>query len=172
MKQMLRKRELVEAVNVPKSTAADWIIEFHMFIPTTKEGSVTYYRPEGIPVLQTIKQLREKNYAKPEILKELSKRFSMTIDGEAAKDMAIIMSEQPLVPDLLKGLVQIANRSKQHTDLLQKHHTRFNDQDKRFEHQEDEIQRVKIRLDEVINELAITNKILRNKKKPWWKFKS
>jgi len=84
---LLRKKDLHPQVGVPKSTVADWIDEFSVFIPKTKHGNVTYYKPETIDVLLYIKQCRELNYQKQQIMEMLSEKgFPITVD-EAVQDI-------------------------------------------------------------------------------------
>lgn len=70
----LRKRDVVEALGVPKSTVSDWMNEFSAYIPVVREGSVTFYRPETVDVLLAIQELRLKGHAKSEIVSLLADR--------------------------------------------------------------------------------------------------
>lgn len=86
MNRLLRKKDLVQAVGVAKSTVADWITEFQIFVPTVKNGAVTYYRPEALEVLQAIREFRELDYSKVQIMELLAKKgFPVTVE-EAAED--------------------------------------------------------------------------------------
>lgn len=92
MDGLLRKKDLVEAVSVAKSTIADWVTEFHVFIPTVKHGAVTYYKPEAVDVLNTIRELRELDNSKVQIMELLTKRgFPITIE-EAVADVERVIS--------------------------------------------------------------------------------
>ena len=169
MKELLRKRELIEAVGVPKSTIADWIIEFRVYIPTVQQGSVTYYRPAANPVLMAIKELREKQYAKPDIMRELMQRgFAIEVPQEGDDIRDIILDRQS-APDgqMLDMMRKSMYRLQQHSSLLQRHHQRFQLQDKRLETHDEELEGIRKELHEVKKELAATKAILA--RKPWWK---
>lgn len=84
--ELLRKKDLHPAVGVAKSTVADWIEDFNIYIPQLKQGNVTYYRPETIDVLMFIKQCREQNYQKQQIMETLAaNNFPVTVE-EAKED--------------------------------------------------------------------------------------
>jgi DNA-binding transcriptional MerR regulator len=85
--QLLRKKDLHPKVGVPKSTIADWVEDFNIYIPKTKQGSVTYYKPETVDVLLFIKKCRDQNYQKPQIMQMLAdKGFPITVE-EAIDDV-------------------------------------------------------------------------------------
>lgn len=84
---LLRKKDLHPQIGVPKSTVADWVEEFGVFIPKVKHGNVTYYKPETIDVLLFIKKCREQNYQKAQIMEMLSEKgFPITVE-EAVEDV-------------------------------------------------------------------------------------
>lgn len=166
MKELLRKRELVEAIGVPKSTVADWIIEFHMFIPTTKIRSITYYRPEAIQVLQEIRRLRDERYSKPEIMKELAKRFPMTVEEEAAKELKQKIFEPEAYQAVMHGIGRTVKRLEQHAQLLQQHHEKLKKQQEQIQIHERKIQDIEKQIQEVIQELAAAKQ---KKTKKWWR---
>lgn len=80
MRELLRKKDVVDAVGTAKSTVADWISEYAIYIPTIKQGNVTYYKPEAIDILTTIKELREQNLPKAEIALKLASNFAINVD--------------------------------------------------------------------------------------------
>lgn len=85
--ELLRKKDLHPQVDAAKSTVADWIEDFHVFIPTVKRGNVTYYKPETIDVLKFIKKCREQNYHKVQIMELLAEHgFPVTVE-EAVEDV-------------------------------------------------------------------------------------
>ncbi len=47
-RMLLRKRDLVNALGVAKSTVADWVSEFNVFIPTIQDGALTLYKREAL----------------------------------------------------------------------------------------------------------------------------
>ncbi|WP_077303982.1 MerR family transcriptional regulator [Terribacillus halophilus] len=84
---LLRKKDLHDQVGVAKSTVADWVEDFAVYIPKVKQGNVTYYKPETIDVLKFIKQCRDQNYHKAQIMQLLSEKgFPVTVD-EAIEDV-------------------------------------------------------------------------------------
>lgn len=93
MDRLLRKKELVDALGVAKSTVADWVTEFHVYIPTVKQGAVIYYRPEAVDVLKAIKELRELDYSKVQIMEMLAARgFPITVE-EAVEDVQRVLNQ-------------------------------------------------------------------------------
>lgn len=91
--ELLRKKDLHPKVGVAKSTVADWIEDFNIYIPKSKQGNVTYYRPETIDVLTFIKQCREQNYQKQQIMEALaSNDFPVTVD-EAKEDVNKVIGQ-------------------------------------------------------------------------------
>lgn len=84
---LLRKKDLHPKVGVAKSTVADWVEDFNVYIPKTKHGNITYYKPEAIDVLLFIKQCRDHNYQKHQIMEMLSEKgFPITVE-EAVEDV-------------------------------------------------------------------------------------
>jgi len=162
MKELLRKRELVEALGVPKSTVADWIIEFHMFIPTTKIRSITYYKPEAIPVLQEIRRLRDQRYSKPEIMQELAKRFPMTVEDETELELRHKIFDPDAYQAVVQEIGKTAKRLAQHAQVLQQHHVKLKSQQEQIELHERKIQDMEKQIQEFI--LAEVKQ-----KKKWWK---
>jgi DNA-binding transcriptional MerR regulator len=85
--ELLRKKDLHPAVGVAKSTVADWIEEFNVYIPKVKHGSINYYKPETIDVLLFIKQCRDQNYQKHQIMEMLAEKgFPITVE-DAVEDV-------------------------------------------------------------------------------------
>lgn len=83
---LLRKKDLHPEVGVAKSTVADWIEDFNIYIPQSKQGNITYYQPETIDVLNFIKKCREQSYQKQQIMEALANNgFPVTIE-EAKED--------------------------------------------------------------------------------------
>lgn len=92
MDGLLRKKDLIDGVGVAKSTIADWVTDFHVFIPTVKHGAVTYYRPEALDVLRVIRELRELDHSKVQIMELLAKRgFPITVE-EAVADVERVVA--------------------------------------------------------------------------------
>jgi hypothetical protein len=58
-KDFLRKKDIIDGLGIPKSTVSDWINDFSVYIPKLKQGQITYYKPEAMEVLLTVKELRE-----------------------------------------------------------------------------------------------------------------
>lgn len=92
---LLRKKDLHEKLGIPKSTVADWLLEFNVYIPKLKQGRVTYYKRETLEVLQFIRECREKNYDKPQIFQLLAdKGFPITVE-EAVQDVKKVIEGSP-----------------------------------------------------------------------------
>jgi DNA-binding transcriptional MerR regulator len=66
-KDFLRKKDIIDGLGIPKSTVSDWINDFSVYIPKLKQGQITYYKPEAMEVLLTVKELREQGYDKNQI---------------------------------------------------------------------------------------------------------
>lgn len=163
MDKLLRKKELIEAVGMAKSTISDWIIEFHMYIPTVKQGAVTYYRPETIDVLNVIKELRQEGYAKPQILEILARRgFPVTVE-EASEDVQRIVSQGDARDTLINAMqgmsIAVAEIGKQ-TDRLNQHELQLSKQTERIEGQDERISVLEKTLIELQRELISTKEEL------------
>lgn len=169
MKQLLRKRELVEAINVPKSTVADWIIEFHMFIPTIKEGSVLYYRPAALAVLEEIKTLREQGFSKPEIMKELGRKFALTVDEADQEDMKKRIMGYEMLPKLLEQLKYAKANLEEHSELLHALKEHNDSQDEQIELQQLRIEDMQLKMELLQKELAFTKEQIQLQKRSWWR---
>jgi hypothetical protein len=89
---LLRKKDLIDGVGVAKSTIADWVTDFHVYIPTVKHGAVTYYKPEALDVLKAIREMRELDQSKVQIMELLAKRgFPITVE-EAVADVERVVA--------------------------------------------------------------------------------
>lgn len=176
MEKLLRKKELIEAVGVAKSTISDWIIEFHMYIPTVKQGAVTYYRPETINVLNVIKELRQDGYAKPQILELLGRRgFPITVE-EASEDIQKIVSQadaRDTLINVMQGMSIAVTEIGKQTDRLNQHELQLSRQTERIEGQDERINELERTLIELKRELLVTQEELaatkEQTKKSLWK---
>lgn len=109
--ELLRKKDLYEKVKIPKSTVADWIEDFSVYIPKSKQGNVTYYRPEAIDVLLFIKQCREQNYQKQQIFGLLAKKgFPITVE-EALEDVQNALNTSENYRDTLLTIMQTTGQA-------------------------------------------------------------
>jgi DNA-binding transcriptional MerR regulator len=157
---LLRKKDLYDRVGVPKSTVADWITEFHVYIPTVKQGNMTYYKPEAVEVLNFIKELREQNYSKAQIMTMLAEEgFPITVD-EAVEDVKKALDTTNARDTLLtvmqtmgQAVVQLAEQNESIKELQE----RQDEQDGRItelERKTDEIEELKKQIEELKAELA------------------
>src|SRR5690606_26097314 len=89
--ELLQRKDLHPRIGVPKSTVADWIEDFNIYIPKVKQRSVTYYKPEAIDVLWFIKQCSEKNYRKDQIMRLLAEEGFPIAIQESAEDIKKIL---------------------------------------------------------------------------------
>lgn len=74
VERLLRLKDLYLELGMARSTVANWIANYAEYIPTVKEGNVTYYKPEALDVLQFIKECREENYIRQEIIELLDEK--------------------------------------------------------------------------------------------------
>ncbi|GAB3056417.1 MerR family transcriptional regulator [Virgibacillus ainsalahensis] len=80
--ELLGINGLCHIVGISENTAADWIKDFNVYIPKADQQDATYYHPEAIEVLKFIKQCKDQNYAKPQIMDMLANRsFPITVDS-------------------------------------------------------------------------------------------
>ena len=183
---LLRKKDLHPEVGVPKSTVADWIEDFNVYIPKVKQGSVIYYKPETIDVLKFIKQCRDQNYNKPQIMQLLSEKgFSVTVE-EAVEDVKSVLKGEGSPRDNLfavmqttaQAVVEIAEQKQsiraleekqdEQDELLQSLSNQQNEQDGRMDEIEKrtyEIDLIKERFEVMQKQLAITNEKLQRTEK-------
>lgn len=162
MANLLRKKDLHTAVGSPKSTVADWIDEFNVYIPKTKQGNVTYYKPEAIDVLKFIKDCRAQNYDKAQIFELLAKKgFPITVE-EAVADVENALSQGNYRDTLLavmettgQAVAKIADQDEEIKELRKKQDgtdERIEDVERRVE----EIEFLKREIEELKKELAAT----------------
>ena len=183
MDGLLRKKDLVEAVGVAKSTVADWITEFHVFIPTVKHGAVTYYRPEAVDVLNTIRELREQDYSKVQIMELLAKRgFPVTVE-EAVEDVERVMAGADPRDTLLtvmqtigQAVAEIGKQTERQNRIearVDEHSTRLDGQDGRMANLEQTVKELAQQLAEARAEAAAAKERAERAEaeanKPWWK---
>lgn len=173
---LLRKKEVVEALGIAKSTVADWITEFQVFIPTVRDGATVFYKPESIEVLQCIKEFREQNYSKTEIFTMLqTKGFPLTVsesENEVAQIFARGSARETLVQVMDKvgtALERLADQDEaigfmdKRQDALSKQQSV---QDGRMSELEQQLEKLK-------RELAATREELessKSRKRSWWPF--
>lgn len=149
MDGLLRKKDLVESVGVAKSTIADWVTEYHVFIPSLKHGAVTYYKPEALNVLNVIRELREQNYSKVQIMELLAKRgFPVTVE-EAVEDVERVLSGADSRDTLLtvmqtmgQAVVEIGKQTERQNRIetrIEEHSERMDGQDGRIAETADQV---------------------------------
>lgn len=167
MKRMLRKRDVVEQVGLAKSTVADWLVEFQVYIPTVKQGAVTYYLPETIDVLLAIKELREQNYAKPDIMSMLAdKGFPITIK-EAADDVERVLQKA----DYRDGFMMMMQTIGETVGKIGEQTERINKQERRLDDQDGRMTEIGKMIEELQTELAATKEELEiMKARKWYHF--
>jgi DNA-binding transcriptional MerR regulator len=126
--ELLRKKDLHPKIGMPKSTIADWIEDFNVYIPKVKQGNVIYYKPETIDVLLFIKKCREQNYQKAQIMQMLAdKGFPVTVE-EAVEDVRKAL-EVDSPRDTLITIMQMTGQAI----------SKIADQDERLEQQDETI---------------------------------
>lgn len=180
-RSLLRKKELVEAVGMAKSTVADWVAEFQAFIPIVKEGAVTLYKPESVDVLIAIKAMREQNLPKGEIYAVLQQRgFPVTVQEavedvqkalgrvDARKQLMDVMQQVGTALERIADQEETLEHMEKRQDALSE---RQNGQDGRMTELEQMVIKMKAELDAARSEIATTKLDLQNsKKRSWWSF--
>lgn len=163
---LFRKKDLVDALGVAKSTVADWVAEFQAFIPTVHEGNTVYYKPEAIEVLQMIKDLREQGFTKSDIYGTLqSKGFPLTVE-DATEDIAKMLTKVDARRSLVSVMEQVGSALERLVDqdeaieFLEK---RQDGQDGRMTEMERQIQELRTKLEQTQAELAAAKD-----RKHWW----
>lgn len=156
---LLRKKDIIDAVGLAKSTISDWIEEFRVYIPIEKHGNVIYYKPETIQVLQVVKKLRDQGYSKPEIMKLLAEYgFSITVDKEKEEIQKAIQTVN--TSDVFVGFLQTLTHT---VEQIGEQTDRINKQDGRITELEQMIK-------ELQKELAVTKEEVQNKQQTsFWK---
>lgn len=153
---LLRKKDLHEKVGIPKSTVADWLLEFHVYIPKVKQGKVTYYKKEALEVLQFIKGCREKNYDKSQIFQLLAdKGFPITVE-EAVQDVKKVIEESSR-----DSLLMIMQTMGQAINKIAEQDEKISETKKVIEYQQERIELLEKRIkemDEIRTELERVRK--------------
>jgi len=168
--RLLRKKDLVEIMGLPRSTISDWLIEFHVYIPTVKQGAVTFYKPETLDVLNAIKELREKGYHKVQIFEMLAERgFPICVD-EAVEDMKRVLQQQKeqqprdAVFTLAQTTAQLSVKMAEIDEAIETIGRKQDETDGRIAELERQLDAVRRELEQTKAELAAAMD-----RKPWWK---
>jgi predicted nucleic acid-binding Zn-ribbon protein len=112
VKNLLRKKDVVEKVGAPKSTVNDWIHDFSAFIPRVQNGRTIYYRPQAVDVLLKVKEMREMGLDKTQISLELSKLFPINEDEVEAKiEKSVDRSDEATNRDALLTVMQTMGKA-------------------------------------------------------------
>ncbi|WP_265182101.1 MerR family transcriptional regulator [Geomicrobium sp. JCM 19055] len=99
-------KDIVNEMNLPRSTITDWLSDFHMYIPIHRNGSRKLYKRETIDVLRAIHEYRTMEIDKQEIMYRLKERFPIVLDDEDDREAVIkhldhIHSTDQAHPDLM-----------------------------------------------------------------------
>lgn len=177
--EILRKKDLHPKVGVAKSTVADWIEDFNIYIPQSKKGNVTYYRPETIDVLMFIKQCREQNYQKQQIMEALAaKGFPVTVEevkNDAEKAISNDINSQDnhdflaVIQTMGQAVQQLSDQDesiKYLRDKGREHEGRMNEIERRTEETGETIDDLKAEIEELKQELAATKE--KKRKQGFW----
>lgn len=173
---LLRKKDLHPPLGVPKSTIADWVEDFSVYIPKVKQGSVIYYKSESIDVLKFIKQCREQHYQKPQIMQMLADRgFPITVE-EAVEDVRKALEGDTPRDTLLavmqtmgQAMTELTDQNERldgHDKALQTLSEQQDGQNERMgniEKRTDEIEILKQEMEALRQELAVTKEELKEK---------
>jgi DNA-binding transcriptional MerR regulator len=164
MDGLLRKKDLVDAVGVAKSTIADWVTEFAVYIPMVKHGAVTYYKPEALDVLNYIRELREQEQSKVQIMQLLAKKgFPITVE-EAVEDVERVLSGADPRDTLLtvmqtmgQAVVEIGKQTERQNRMetrISEHSERMDGQDGRISEAVDQVADLRQAFEEMQRQLA------------------
>lgn len=157
METLLRKKDLVQGVGVAKSTIADWVTEFNVYIPKIKQGAVVYYRPETIDVLNAIKEMRERDYSKIQIMELLAKRgFPITVE-EAVEDIERVLAgvdPRDTLLTVMQTMGQAMKEIAEQQDRLDFHDTRLEAQADRMDGQDGRMAEMERTVAELQRQLA------------------
>lgn len=176
--ELLRKKDLHPAVGVAKSTVADWIEDFNIYIPQLKQGNVTYYRTETIDVLMFIKQCREQNYQKQQIMQALvTKGFPVTVeeareDAENAiskhtgQDMADFLTVIQTMGQAVQKLSDQDESLQDLQDMGEAHEGRMDEMEKRTEQTSETVDHLKQEILALKKELAAARE--KEEKQGFW----
>lgn len=159
---LLRKKDLPDKVGAPKSTIADWIEDFRVYMPIVKQGNATYYKSEIIDVLIFIKDCREQNYQKPQIMQLLAdKGFPITVE-DAVEDVKRALDTTNYRDHLLtvmQTMGQAVTKIAEQDETLVNLKNKQDGQDERLnrlDERTDEIDVLKKEIEELKREIAAT----------------
>ncbi|MGE6620024.1 MerR family transcriptional regulator [Bacillus mycoides] len=131
---LLRKKDVIERVGIPKSTISDWIEDFKLYIPTIKQNNIVYYRPETIKILLEVKELRNQNYSKDQIHQMLNEKgYTIQVEIEERPSNPVFQSEQNGQNEVLKYM-----------ELLGLTLSTVSEQEERLKRYEEEVSKLKI----------------------------
>jgi hypothetical protein len=187
MENLLRKKDVTEAVGAPKTTVNDWINDFAPFIPKVKNGRTTYYKPEAVDVLLVVKELREKGYDKSQISMELPKMFAIDVDEVGNKiEKSESRSDQTGNRDALLTVMQTIGKVMERMTKLEREVKEAKEKqieqqminseilEKLNEQQKIIDERLKERDMNLVNAIKeiqeIKKQVATTKEKKWWKF--
>jgi DNA-binding transcriptional MerR regulator len=168
---LLRKKDLHTSVGSPKSTVADWIEDFNVYIPKVKQGNVTYYKPETIDVLKFIKKCRDQNYHKAQIMQMLAdKGFPITVE-EAVEDVKKSLegdSPRDTLLTVMQTMGQAVSKIAEQDETLKTLSEQQNGQDERLnelEKRTEEMDHFRREFEEMKKQVAATNEKLEQAEK-------
>lgn len=175
--ELLRQKDLVSKVGVPKTTLSDWITEFSPFVPIVKQGRTRYYKGESVDVLMRVRELRSGGYDKSQISEKLAHEFPIDVDeverrAEMYRDPddgrdAVYLAMQAVgeMANKMEKVVQDnENMRKELEDKIEKQNKKIEQQDEYINTTLNERDRKLNERDKKLNE-TMTNFIEQNKKK-------
>jgi DNA-binding transcriptional MerR regulator len=113
-----------------------------MYIPTIKQGNITYYKPEAVEVLIAIKEMRDHNWPKPEIAVKLAERFPINADDVQQS----VSNESPVRTDAMIAVMSTMGKALDH---LGRQDERLREQDSKVV----ELERKQAEYDELMEKL-------------------
>ncbi len=172
IEKLLRKKDVVEKVGLPKSTVSDWIEDFKIYIPTVKQNNVTYYRPEAVKLLLEVKEMRGQHYLKDQIHQIFQdKGYTIQIEAVEKSAESTLNNTQNELPGYmtfmghtLKTLAEQEHQLKYYGEEVSKLKCLYDEQQKQIKKQEAIIQVLK---EDMETNKRIANEVISRKK--WWK---
>lgn len=117
--ELLSINGLCHIVGVPQDTAEHWIEDFTIYIPRTEHRDGLYYHLEAIDVLKFIKECKNQNYQKPQIMEMLANKCFPTIVERTIEDIQLTFNQGNYKENILtvmqtigKTVSNVANQEK------------------------------------------------------------
>lgn len=173
---LLRQKDLIEQVGVPKTTLHDWIRSFSAYVPIVMQGRTKYYNEGSVEVLARIRDLRTVGYDKPQISETLAYEFPIDVseverkveaarDPEDARD-AVYLAMQT-VAEMSEKMEDLVKRQEEQDEKIREQDAEIARQNEELEKHREHVRSSIEDRDKKLNE-TMTNFIEKNKKRSLW----